>query len=511
MNQTQIQEKVGKSAERYNQLTPDRQPYVDRARQMAKLTIPMLFPEEGQTKTSHYPKPYQSLGARGVKNLAAKIVNALFPPNSTYWRYEMDPDSKRQLEQQPEAKTKFEESLARVEKEVSNLFDTGARRSKLNEAAMQLEVAGNVLLHQQEDNRVRVFRLDSYVVKRDFSGNVLEVIACEKVAVVTLPEDVREACGLDGDTKPDANVKVYTHVKREPKRFVVSQEINGVEVPGSDGHYPLEACPWHALRFYAEDGCDYGRSYVEEHAGDLITHEALSQAITEGAVAAARILFLVKPGSPTKASVLEKTPNGGIAIGDANDVTVMQLDKASDFRVALELLQEKTEGLSKAFMLNASIQRQAERVTATEVEYGARELEDVLGGIYSMLSMDIQLPMIKVDLHMLERRGVMPSIPEKVAKPIPIAGLAALGRGNDAERLKAFIGVAVEAQMTQAVNWSEYLSRMALALGVETTGLVKSNDEMQAEMAQQQMMQAGQAAVPHLVKGMAEQSQAPTE
>jgi hypothetical protein len=508
----QFQERVGKVAERYNALTPARQPYVDRARQMAKLTIPMLFPEEGQTTTAHYPKPYQSIGARGVKNLAAKIVNALFPPNASYWRYELDPDSKRELENQPEVKTKFEASLALIEKEVSGMFDLGSRRAKLNEAAMQLQVAGNVLLHQQEDSKVRAFRLDSYVVKRDHSGNVLEVVACEQVAAITLPEDVRLACGLDGDIKSDVNVKVYTHIKRVDRKFEVAQEINGEIVPGSDGSYPLDVCPWHALRFYAEDGSDYGRSYVEEHSGDLITHEALSQAITEGSVAAARILFLVRPGSATKASVLEKTPNGGIAVGDANDVSVVQLDKYSDFRVALELLREKTESLSKAFMLNASIQRQAERVTATEVEYGARELEDVLGGIYSMLSMDIQLPMIRVDLHMLERKGVTPAIPAKVAKPVPIAGLAALGRGNDAEKLKLFIGVAAEAQMTSAVNFTEYLNRMAMALGVDTNGLVKTQDEIQAEMMQAQMLQAGQAAMPELVKGaMAPEPEAPAQ
>ena len=39
MNQTSVtQERVGKVAERYNQLTPERQPYVDRARQIGKVS-----------------------------------------------------------------------------------------------------------------------------------------------------------------------------------------------------------------------------------------------------------------------------------------------------------------------------------------------------------------------------------------------------------------------------------------------------------------------------------------
>jgi hypothetical protein len=228
----------------------------------------------------------------------------------------------------------------------------------------------------------------------------------------------------------------------------------------------------------------------------------LSQAITEGTMAASRMLFLVRPGSATKASVLQKTPNGGVNVGDAGDISVMQVNKFNDFRVALDMLQDKTESLSKAFMLNSSIQRQAERVTATEVEYSARELEDTLGGIYSLLSQELQLPLIRVDLKQLEREGTTLDIPEDVAKPVPIGGLAALGRGNDADKLKIFAQIATEAQQQTFINWTEYLQRMGTALGVDTAGLVKTPEELQVEQTNAFMAQAGQQVAPQMLDQM---------
>jgi hypothetical protein len=488
---------------RYQKLENHRRPFLDRARQYAKLTIPMLLPEEGMTATASFVKPFQSIGARGAKNLASKIVNALYPPNTSNWRYMLDADAKAFLDNtDPQKRSKLESALERLERLVVERTETRMRRPKLNEAALQLIVSGNALLHVTDDGTLRVWRIDSYVVNRDPIGNLLEALTKEEVSPQTLDPLTQEVCKISNDNVKDDTVEIYTHLKLNGKKYSVYQEINGIEVPGSRGSYPKDACPWLALRFYAVDGEHYGRSYVEEHVGDLIIHESLSQAITEGTMAASRMLFLVRPGSATKASVLQKTPNGGVNVGDAGDISVMQVNKFNDFRVALDMLQDKTESLSKAFMLNSSIQRQAERVTATEVEYSARELEDTLGGIYSLLSQELQLPLIRVDLKQLEREGTTLDIPEDVAKPVPIGGLAALGRGNDADKLKIFAQIATEAQQQTFINWTEYLQRMGTALGVDTAGLVKTPEELQVEQTNAFMAQAGQQVAPQMLDQM---------
>jgi hypothetical protein len=112
-----------------------------------------------------------------------------------------------------------------------------------------------------------------------------------------------------GDNCQD-NIDVYTHVVPRGDKWTVLQEVCGMTVPGSGGSYPLKKSPWMALRFISVDGEDYGRSYVEEYLGDLISLEGLMKSIVQFAAAASKILFLVKPNATTKHSVLTKAESG---------------------------------------------------------------------------------------------------------------------------------------------------------------------------------------------------------
>ena len=71
------------------------------------------------------------------------------------------------------------------------------------------------------------------------------------------------------------------------------------------------------------------------------------------------------------------------------------MDKFNDFRVAYQAMQGIEERLSQQFMLQSSVQRNGERVTAEEIRYLAGELEDTLSGIYSILSQEFQMRLLK--------------------------------------------------------------------------------------------------------------------
>ena len=68
----------------------DREQYLERAREVAKLTIPHLYPPKGANEATEYPTPYQSVGSRGVTNLASKLMLALFPPQAPFFRLDVD-------------------------------------------------------------------------------------------------------------------------------------------------------------------------------------------------------------------------------------------------------------------------------------------------------------------------------------------------------------------------------------------------------------------------------------
>ena len=65
---------MGTAESRYRQLEQSRQSFLDRARDCSELTIPSLIPPDVHNATSDLYQPYQGIGARGVNNLASKLL-----------------------------------------------------------------------------------------------------------------------------------------------------------------------------------------------------------------------------------------------------------------------------------------------------------------------------------------------------------------------------------------------------------------------------------------------------
>jgi hypothetical protein len=186
------------------------------------------------------------------------------------------------------------------------------------------------------------------------------------------------------------------------------------------------------------------------------------------------------------------------------------MDKFNDFRVAYQAMQGIEERLSQQFMLQSSVQRNGERVTAEEIRYLAGELEDTLSGIYSILSQEFQLPYVNRKIEVLTRSKKLPKLPDDVVKPTIVTGMEALGRGHDLRKLDMFIQGMTQALgpevLKQYVNLQDYIKRRATALGIETEGLIKTPEqiaqEQQQAMQAQMMQQAGPSAIQEGVKAL---------
>jgi hypothetical protein len=507
-------------AKAYENMAADRDAFLTRARSCAELTIPTLMPPEGHTGSTQYDTPYQSVGARGVNNLASKLLMTLLPPNQAFFRLTIDDYDLVELG--GDARGKAEEALARIERSATQVIESKAIRVPTFEALKQLIVAGNALVHMPPKGGMKVFRLDRYVVQRDTMGNILKIITKETVAYDALPKDVLQALTENPDYELDTSKKecdIFTCIKKVGKKFEVHQEVHDVVIESTKGSYAEDKLPWMALRFIAVDGNHYGRSFCEEIVGDLKSLEALTKAIVEGSAASAKLLFLVRPNGTTKMRSIADAPNGGIVSGDANDVTTLQANKFNDFRVAQETMQKITERLSFAFLLNSSVQRQAERVTAEEVRYMAQELETALGGIYSVLSQEFQVPLVNLLLAKMQKEGKMPKFPKDTLKPQIVTGLEALGRGQDLNKLSQFLQMLQplgQQVIASELNIGDYLDRLGASLGIDTQGLVKSDEQkmqeqqaMQEQMQQQQMMAMAEKGVAPAIKGMTEAAQQP--
>ena len=396
-------------------------------------------------------------------------------------------------------------------------IEAEAMRVPIYEALKHLIVGGNALLHLPNKGVMRVFHLDSYTVKRDVQGNIIKIIVKETLSAKTLPVDLQKYVDITAEDS-FKTYDLFTCIKREAKRYEIFQEIQGNPIEESFGQYPLDQLPWIPLRFNRIDNEDYGRGFVEEYIGDLKSVEGLSQAIVEGSAAAAKVLFLVKPNGTTKLRTLAESPNGAIVAGDANDVSTLQLNKSTDFRVANEMLQYLTNRLQFAFLMNSSVERQAERVTAEEIRYKAQELEMALGGVYSVLSQELQVPLVKLLLARLTKQGKMPKFPKNTVKPEIVTGVEALGRGQDLNKLATFLQYLQplgQQIIAQEMNIGDYIDRLGASLGIDTSGLIKTSEEKQMEkqmieqqrqqMMQQQMMQdVVKGSAPPLAKTIAQ-------
>jgi hypothetical protein len=499
---------MGTAEARYRQLEQTRQSYLDRARDCSELTIPSLIPQDTHNETSDLYTPFQGIGARGVNNLASKLSLALMPPNSPFFRFMVEPYTLKDLAQDDAARTQIEEQLGEYERAVMSEIETSGDRVAVHEALKHLIVGGNVLL-QVGPEKTRVIHLDSYVVSRSPNGEVLEIVTVEHVSPNAL--DKATAANISGKLEGDEKtVEIYTHVERKNEFFTVYQECKGTLVTGSKGKYKQANVPFLPLRFSRIDGEDYGRGFVEELLGDLRSLEGLSQAIVEGAAAAAKVLFMVNPNGTTRMRTIAQAENTAIIEGNRNDVSVLQMDKFNDFRVAYQAMQSIEERLSQQFMLQSSVQRNGERVTAEEIRYLAGELEDTLSGIYSILSQEFQLPYVNRKIDVLTKAKKLPKLPDNVVKPTIVTGMEALGRGHDLRKLDLFIQGMSQALgpevLQQYVNLQDYIKRRATALGIETDGLIKSQEqiaqEQQQAMQAQMMQQAGPGAIQEGVKAL---------
>lgn len=75
---------------RYQQLSADREDFLDMARRCASLTLPYLLTESGHVEGGRLVQPYQSLGSKGVNALSSKLMLSLFPINTSFFKLQIN-------------------------------------------------------------------------------------------------------------------------------------------------------------------------------------------------------------------------------------------------------------------------------------------------------------------------------------------------------------------------------------------------------------------------------------
>ena len=491
---------------RYDYLSSDRSQFLTEAEDAAKLTLPYLISghEENTKGMKQLNTPWQSVGAKGVVALASKLSLSLVPPQTSFFKLQLD---ESQLGEQfpPEIKSELDLSFAKIERTILDAIAASDDRVVIHQALQHLVVGGNALIFMGKDG-LKLFPLNRFVIERDGNGNVIEIVTKERINKKLIENQIPEEVLYSEEEGPESSIDettgdkeecdVYTHITRDNNRFIWHQEVFDRELDGSKGKAPVETTPWLPLRFNTVDGEAYGRGRVGQFIGDLKSLEALSQALVEGSAAAAKVVFVVSPSSTTKPQTLASAGNGAIVQGRPDDIGVVQVGKTADFQTAYQLMAQLEGRLNEAFLILSV--RDSERTTAQEVQMTQMELEQQLGGLFGLLTIEFLVPYLNRKLSVFQKTGEIPKIPKGMVKPIIVAGINSLGRGQDVQALGNFLTTLAQTMgpeaIQQYINPDELIKRLAAAQGIDVLNLVKSMQEIQQERQQnqQQAMQMEQ-------------------
>lgn len=412
----------------FQTLDSNRSATLDRAELCAKVTIPYLFMEEGSSAQDDLTRGYaQGYGAKLVNHLTGKFVLSILPPSQSFYRLDARREAVQALGGEDEKiKQEIEKITAIIEEDVMRYINKSKFRASLYPAVRLAMVTGESLIEKVSDERFRVIGLRNYAVKRDGAGNILHLVIKEMLDYDALPDSI----GID-EKDDNAQVELYTHIYLEEGKYSIYQEVEGQRF--NEGNIKKVSDRFIFVRWNIVDGEDYARSFVEEHLGSFISLEKQSKVLNESAVVASKTVFTVNPNGFTKLKDYVNAKNGDVIVGSETDIGTIKVQKHTDLQLTYSLINDIKRELAEAFLLGSASIRDAERVTAHEVQMIASELEASFGGIYTSIANDIQLPLIENAIDGLKIDG---------AEDLDIVittGVEALGRNVEMSKINRLI------------------------------------------------------------------------
>jgi hypothetical protein len=465
--------------------------------QYAKWTLPQLMADMTLMSNGRgvvLERDYQEVGPLLVNNLAAKLTSLLFPASRPFYEAELsDAVRERATARGVDETTLVSEFAKLVLKSCKRLF-RNASYAQLVQATRQLIVTGNVLVHRDsKDQRCTTYGLQSFSVRRDGRGILLDTVLREQSYIEALPPDVQRALRIASPNKyrrPDdaPPVELFTRIERKIGKtgrvyFEVTQQADELPV-GTPGTYPEHLCPWQVVTWNLIAGENYGRGLVEDYAGGFAKLSDGSEAATLYGIEIMKVVHLVAPGTGADIDELAQSESGEYVQGAIGAVQAHEAGDAQKLIAMRAELQETFGNLARAFMWKANT-RNAERVTAFELRLDAQEADNVLGGAYSSLSDTWQVPFAHILMHE-ENPATLAGILDDSIKLDIIAGVPALGRSIDLQNMlaaaqDASVIIPAFTQLSRKVDPDKLFQIVMAFSNVPTDDFLKTNAQLKAE------------------------------
>lgn len=420
------------ASERFDNLDGERGSVTDRAELCAELTIPYIFTEDGSTDADDLSREYvQGYGAKLVNHLTGKFALAILPPSQPFFRLSGTQEAMEAItEGDADTRYEIEKILAVKEEGILRYINKSRFRASLYPALRLAMITGDALIQKLDDDKFRVLNMKNYVVERDSAGTIIHIVIRENLKYETVPEDIRSKIK---DEDKDGEIFLYTNVSLVDGKYEIFQEVKDEKISGSEKTLSVLSDMFISVRWNKMDGENYGRSFVEEHLGTLISLNKQMLVVNQTAAVGSKTVFMLNPNGMTKYSDYVDAENGEVIIGHESDVGISKVDKGSDLVPSMQLIQDYKRELAEAFLLGSSAVRDSERTTKYEVQLTASELEASFGGIYTALAEDIQVPLVENGMKSLKIEG------GDEVDVIITAGVEALGRNVELTKINTLL------------------------------------------------------------------------
>lgn len=473
-----------------------RESTLDRCEKYAGWTLPTAFPDEHLIEGDEMQNDYQSVGAQAVTNLANKIMMALFQPSKPFFRMTLSDKQKEVVMGSGMEEATLNEALAATERDAMHELDQMHARIMLMDTIVQLIITGNGMVKIPATGKMTAYTLRDYTLTRDLEGTMVKMIICETKSVLALSDELAAIAHTAGYGEKD-EVSIYTGIQRiDNNQYMVWQELEDMcYCHKKIGIYNEDTLPWVPLVWKRARGKDYGTGLVEDYAGDFHTLSSLAEALLDYDTVITDFKNLVDPTGMTDARELTEAASGAYVHGREQDIFVHSADVSNVSDHLNVRFESVSRRIATAFLMTSAVTRDAERVTAAEIRQQASELEGSLGGVYTRLAHELQLPLAKRLLARLDDTF-------KKVEPSIVTGFESLSRNSDLDDFRAFMGdlillADVPDEIKIRMEMGNVISILGAGHGIEYSSFLKDEETVKkdlAERAEANAQAAGQEA-----------------
>lgn len=495
----------------FDRLDGLRQNRIQSSEQFAYYTIPSVFPREETNDNTQAVGMLDSIGASVVNHFSNKLVTTLFSPNRPFFRMQprsTDPAVKRlndalegdNPQEQAQAQAAFDNLRSKfvtVEKDAVRYLERIGYRTAATNAAKLLVVTGDVVIRSSKDNKPAVYSMRDYVAEKDLTGRDVVLIVRDALVYGALPADVQDkidAANTETTYVASSPLEVFTRLElTRDGRYEVTQAVGALTLDGTNTVTDKES-PFTHLSWNLSKGENYGRGLVEDYSGSFHMIDNLTRFQATMAAKMADLKIMVDPASGIDIEQLNNSETGTYVSGKPGDVQNLSSGMANGFAEMEGIIQVHKRQISAAFLFQAGQTRDAERVTAEEIQNNAAELEISHGGVYSRFAADWQT---KAAYEALAASGT--PAPNSV-EPEIMTGMDSLSRTGEMQSVRVWMqDLTMTANIPDDVRaWlkpGKFVEYAAIQRGVDHGAFVMSEDEMKvaqeaAEQAEQKQLEA---------------------